>query len=384
MPSFEIPDGPTSVALKSQLVKGQNIRTGSAMFSVTNKSGQPLAGRVSVQPQGDAKAEWFVIQGEKERNFAGNETQKITVNITAPPTVAIGDYKFRFRAVNVNDPDNDYTDSAVVTFNVAAVPKPEPSKVPWLWIILGIVLLLLIVGGVVAWLLLSGPSTPETTQIPVPDVIGKVAADAEKTITDAGLVVSKTEDTTPGKAPGTVVSETPDKGTNVDTGATITLAIAKGLKVPDLRGKPFAVAQQKLEDDGFTTAPTQVNGTPTGAAPGTIISQNPAVDAEAAADAPITLTVDPGVTVPNVVGRKPEDLGNSVKDFSVTIAVRREAGDVGVIVATTPAAGQVIPKNATLTLTVRGVPCTTRFCLSVQRMPYADYRTNMNAIMLGH
>ncbi len=81
MPSFEIPDVPAAIKLKPQVAGGQTTYAGPAMFSVTNKSGQQIAGRLSMEPQGNAKADWFEILGEKERPFAGSETQKITVNV---------------------------------------------------------------------------------------------------------------------------------------------------------------------------------------------------------------------------------------------------------------------------------------------------------------
>lgn len=380
MPSFEIPDGPTAVALKNQLVKGQNIRAGSAMFSVTNKSGQPLAGRVSVQPQGDAKAEWFELQGEKERNFAGNETQKITINIKAPPAAVVGDYKFRFRVVNVNDPDNDYTDSAVVTFSVTAVPKPEPSKVPWLWIILGIVLLLVIVGGVVAWLLLSGPSTP--SQVAVPDVVGKTYTDAAKKITDAGLTAKKTDDTTPGKTPGTVVTEKPVKGTQVDSGSTVTLSVAKGTVLPDMRNKSFDAAKQQLEDAGFTVTASPQTGTPKGAQPGTVIDSTPAVGATVGAGQSVTLTIDPGVNVPNVVGSTLGSVATNLnKNFNVVVTVSADGGTTDVIASQNPASGTV-EKGHNLNLTVHGPKCTFITCRKFIKVPYSAYQSQMHNFII--
>jgi hypothetical protein len=51
MPSFEIPDGPTTVALKTEA----GFHKGNAVFGVTNKTGEGLTARFSVQVQGTAR-----------------------------------------------------------------------------------------------------------------------------------------------------------------------------------------------------------------------------------------------------------------------------------------------------------------------------------------
>ena len=62
--------------------------TGSVAFSVTNKSGDGCAGRLSVVPSGSSKLEWFTIDGDRERTFASGETQTATIKVSAPKDVA--------------------------------------------------------------------------------------------------------------------------------------------------------------------------------------------------------------------------------------------------------------------------------------------------------
>ena len=251
MPSFEIPDAPTTVALKDQMVKGTATRAGTATFSVTNKTAQRLTGRLSVQPQGDAKSTWFELMGEAERNFAGSETQKITVNLKMPVDAAVGDYKFRLRVVNVNDPDNDYTDSAVSTFSVARVKSTEVKPFPWWIVFVGVGVLLLIVGGGVAFVLTSGG-------IEVPDVSTQALSyeAAAQKISDAGLTPAKSPTLATTGTPGTVVSQDPTAGTKVDTGSTVTLTVVQPMvAVPDIssqRNKSFEAAYNELRSKGLT------------------------------------------------------------------------------------------------------------------------------------
>jgi hypothetical protein len=307
MPSFEIPDGPTSISLKNDVVKGQVTRTGSANFSVTNKSGQPLAGRLSVQPQGDAKAEWFDIMGEKERNFAPTETQKITVNIKTPPAAKMGDYKFRFRAVNVNDPDNDYTDSAVVTFNLVAPPPPVPPKFPWWAVAVGVVLFLVVI-GVVIWLVI-----PKGVAVPDVSTAGLTYDAAAKQVTDAGLNPKQNPTPATSGAPGTVVSQNPAAGATVDKGSDVTLTIAEAaaaptITVPDVtsQGISFDTAIGILSVSHLNAVRKDV--APQGKTPGTVVGQDPPANAQVPATTKdVTLSVDPGVEVPDARNSKTEN-----------------------------------------------------------------------------
>jgi hypothetical protein len=152
MPTFEIPDGPTSVELKrSGNAQNPGPATGSVAFSVTNKSGDGCDGRLSVVPSGGSKLEWFTIDGDRERTFGAGETQTATIKVSAPAATAAGDYPFRLRAVVVNDPDNDHAEGPVAT---AKVPPPQLVNggfhIPWwVWLIVGLVVLLLI--SLVLW-----------------------------------------------------------------------------------------------------------------------------------------------------------------------------------------------------------------------------------------
>jgi hypothetical protein len=62
------------------------------------------------------------------------------------------------RATNVNDPDNDSTESAVATVTVPAVAKPADKKKPFPWWILAVVggVLVLVIGVIIAVVVMSG------------------------------------------------------------------------------------------------------------------------------------------------------------------------------------------------------------------------------------
>ena len=149
MPTFEIPDGPTTVALKrSGDAKNPGPATGAIVFNVTNRSGDACDGRLGVVVSGGSKESWFAIDGDRERTFAGGETQTATIRVSAPPDVAEGSYPFRLRAVAVNDPDNDHAEGPVATAKVPPLPTPTNGHIPWwVWAIGGAVVLLLLIGA---------------------------------------------------------------------------------------------------------------------------------------------------------------------------------------------------------------------------------------------
>ena len=180
MPSFEIPDGPTTIALSETTVQGQPRRTGTATFSVTNNATQPLAGRFSVVTQGDAKPQWVEVMGDAQRTFAPSETQQVSVSVSVPAAAPPGDYTCRLRVVNVNDPDNDYTDGAAASFTVPTiVPHHDDGFPTWGYVAIGVALVV-IVAGASFFLLRPKPLT-------VPDVTGMAFDAASATLTGQGF-----------------------------------------------------------------------------------------------------------------------------------------------------------------------------------------------------
>lgn len=167
MPTFEIPDGPTTIeAARSGDPKNPQPAETSAVYSVTNKTSESVAGRLSVQVTGSTKAEWFTIDGERERTFGPGETQTATVKVKFPPEVAAGDYAFRLRAVAVNDPDNDHAEGPVTTAKLGGVAVGKKSML-WLWILIGI-LALAAIGALLYFLLRNkdeAPATPPRVEV---------------------------------------------------------------------------------------------------------------------------------------------------------------------------------------------------------------------------
>lgn len=139
MPTFEIPDGPTTIeAARSGDPKNPQPALASAAYSVTNKASESVDGRLGVVVSGASKAEWFSIDGDRERTFGPGESQTATIRVSFPPDAPAGDYPFRLRAVAINDPDNDHSEGPMTTAKLAGVGVEKKKSLLWLWILLGV------------------------------------------------------------------------------------------------------------------------------------------------------------------------------------------------------------------------------------------------------
>ncbi|HEY9344177.1 MAG TPA: PASTA domain-containing protein [Inquilinus sp.] len=354
MPSFEIPDIPAKAQLKQETENNQTVSTGAATFTVTNKTGQGLSGRVTIEPQGEAKAEWFSIDGESERQFTAGGTHTFTVRIKTPPTATAGSYTLKVRAVAVNDPDNDFAESPVVAFDIAAPPVAAPKKkLPW-WIFAAIGGGVAVVAGVVvAVILFTGGGGTK-----VPNVVDLPFVEAEQQLTAAKFTVVQENDADSDKPPGRVTAQDPAADTEADEGDQVTLRVAAGVEVKDVRGETLAVAEGVLRVNGGLKA-KRIAGPAGGKAPETVIGQDPLPPARAAIGGTVNLTVDPGVAVPNIaIPATQQNAVNSLQGVGLGVRIdgRCEFGTPDQVVEINPAAGTFVAKGASVTVFIRTQP----------------------------
>lgn len=300
MPSFEIPDGPTTVKLSGSLTDAAAPRTGSVVFSVNNKAGETRAGRLSVQVAGQTKAEWFAIEGEQERKFDPANSETVTVKMNVPGAVAAGNYPFRLRVVAVNDPDNDFSDGPATTVEVAAPVVVTGGSNLWIWIVLAVVLLALI-GGLL-WFFLKGDKEPTTepTTAPtvaatqesktakVPELIGKTLGEARQLAGDFDLI--DVAGPAEGKKPDTITGQNPDGGTSLTKHSPLKVTFDPGVTVPSIKGTNALSAINELGRAGLNVTRTSSECVTRGVS-GTVINVSPDVGARVAKGTGIVLTV---------------------------------------------------------------------------------------------
>lgn len=130
-------------------------RRGQVAYTVTNTSHQNLRARAHVVPESPAAQSWFNVP-DAERNSPVDGTQQFLVDVTVPPDVAPGQYRFHLDVADVGSPDEFSAQGPWTSVEVPATIKVA-RPIPWLWIGLAALALLVIIGGAVAVFALTRP-----------------------------------------------------------------------------------------------------------------------------------------------------------------------------------------------------------------------------------
>ncbi|ADI14636.1 PASTA domain containing protein [Truepera radiovictrix DSM 17093] len=213
--------------------------------------------------------------------------------------------------------------------------------------------LLLALAGLIA---LSAARYLQVDEVVIPDVLGQEAAHATRTLEALGFAVSTYTETVPDALAGGVVSQTPDAGTAVRRGRSVSLGIGAAERgdVPDVVGAPQEAAETLLAEAGLTVTELRYRHAPEAA--GTVLEQLPAAGGAASAHDTASLVVSrgpepPTVAVPNLVGRR----AAPARDELLALGFRRievipsRLGPPGVH-AQLPAAGERVPLSTQVTL----------------------------------
>jgi serine/threonine-protein kinase len=130
-------------------------------------------------------------------------------------------------------------------------------------------------------------------QIEIANVVGQSYASARSTLLAAGLKVAQTpvESNQPAN---TVIAQSPDAGTKVGEGTTVTLSISRGpaasTPVPDVRNQDETTAKELLRGSGFKVNVVPQDVTDPSEA-GIVLDQQPAGGSNAASGATVTIFV---------------------------------------------------------------------------------------------
>src|SRR5262245_27548650 len=199
--------------------------------------------------------------------------------------------------------------------------------------------------------------------VPAPNVVGMGEKDAIAAAAAKGLVV-KVQRVDGDDLAGLVVSQRPTAGSYVSDGTTVHLVVSRGpppVDVPDVARLSFEDAKARLEADGFFVNDPQQQFDD-GVAYNAVIASDPPAGAKAARESVITLIVSKGpapVAVPDVSGKTYDDAAAALtaQGFKVTRNdVFDDKVDVGKVVSTDPAAGQLAQKFGTIAVNVSKGP----------------------------
>jgi hypothetical protein len=154
-------------------------------------------------------------------------------------------------------------------------------------------------GWIVAVSVIFPPPPESVDTVPVPLLVGRPIADAERLVADAGLVLeSTTEMPHRSRAEGVVVAQSPLAGQHLRPGDGVRLAISSGpprARVPDLVGLPADGAASVLARAGFQVL---VEEELSEAQPGRVVRMEPGAGREYQVPARITLFVSAGPAPP--------------------------------------------------------------------------------------
>uniref|UniRef100_A0AAU2A292 non-specific serine/threonine protein kinase n=1 Tax=Streptomyces sp. NBC_00093 TaxID=2975649 RepID=A0AAU2A292_9ACTN len=144
-------------------------------------------------------------------------------------------------------------------------------------------------------------------KIAVPNVIDKDVDTATSQLQDKGFDV-KTKETESSQDPGTVLSQNPDPGTELEKGSTVTLEVAKEEEkstVPDVTGQDCDTAKQQMDANGLVGECTEVE-TGDNNLIGKVIATSPQANTQADPGSTVTIQIGKAADkteVPNVVGQ---------------------------------------------------------------------------------
>ena len=181
----------------------------------------------------------------------------------------------------------------------------EPGLQRWLFsrrlIYLVAGLVAVVLIGVLVWYQAAGKYTT------VPRVARLTAATAQQALHNAGFSTTMgSPQFSDAVAKGSVIGTSPAIGSRVSKGGTVTLIVSKGAHqatVPQVTGTALAAAQSALRQAGLIPGKV-VNQASTTIQAGIVISTTPAAGQAWPVNKPVTLVVSSGQPVPNFVGQQ--------------------------------------------------------------------------------
>jgi serine/threonine-protein kinase len=243
-------------------------------------------------------------------------------------------------------------------------PTEERSQTGY-WAAVGGLLVVLILG---IWLLfrLLSPGTVEAATVIIPDLRDTPEQEAFETLQDElDLKVRAREETSEEIAAGRVIRTDPPAGTEIAVGEFVTVYVSLGeaqFGVPNLLGENVDIARARIQEQGFrvgviTYQPTEDTDE------NIVINQSPPGGTTAAPETPVDLVVSAGpaaIEIPDVAGRSSETaiLELARAGFTNIETETAFSPDIpaGFVIETNPAAGQVVPKEATIIVVVSEGP----------------------------
>jgi eukaryotic-like serine/threonine-protein kinase len=248
---------------------------------------------------------------------------------------------------------------AAVAAPPPAAPTSRRQRGPrrWPWFLLAAILAAGI--GVGIWALL------QHSRVTVPDESGKQEAAATVDLDRRGFDVNVRHRES-GAQVGQVIGQSPEAGTKVDKGSTVTLQVSSGpgtVEVPLVTGLKLSTATKALNRRGLNVDSTSKHSV---AVPrGEVISSSPPDGATVQKGSRVHLTVSSGpqqVKVPDVTNMDLAEAHSALRNAGLSFTDDQQASDKpkGTVVSQDPAGGGTVDKGTSVTLTISKGPDTAK------------------------
>lgn len=193
----------------------------------------------------------------------------------------------------------------------------------------------------------------------VPNVVGQHLNEAMSIIRSRGLVVDgNVRKTITGQyEPGIVNAQSPNAGQRVMEGTAVRLTVEEeSVVIPDVRGRPVEQAESEIRGRRLNVRRTNA-GLDSDIRIPQVVGQDPASGSRVKPGKTVTLRVaEPGVRVPNVIGRHQKEAANLLSQSNLRVGnIRNQYHNqyqAGFVIQQSPGAGQVVRPGSTVALTV--------------------------------
>ncbi|MEW1772937.1 Stk1 family PASTA domain-containing Ser/Thr kinase [Streptomyces sp. NPDC086777] len=221
--------------------------------------------------------------------------------------------------------------------------------------------ILVLVGSILIgkWVVSGGGSDKPFA---APNFVGQTYADAQKMADNSGLKLGTPTRKTCNNAPkGSVCSQDPTAGSDVNKGDTVNLVVSTGapkVVVPSVVGQNIDDAKTTLTGDKYKFV-VKTKQRVSGEDPDTVLEQNPPLGAEVEKGTTITLTVakaEEKSTVPDVTGQtcdaaKAQMTANNLTG-NCTEVPTTDPNQVDKVISTDPQANTQVKKNSTVNIQI--------------------------------
>jgi len=243
-----------------------------------------------------------------------------------------------------------------------------------------VVIVILLLGNVFGWFHFGSEPKQETPVISViseepeekeetitlEDLSGMSFSDAEKKLSDAGLVLKENGTKSSDEYDeGEIIEQDPKAGTKLKKGDTVSVIVSTGeakeqVTVPDVKGIDEESAVSHLESRGFKVNKEYSYSDTVGS--GEVFAQDPKANTKAGKGDTVTIQISQGgerVQVPNVKGSSLADAKSALSSAGLKYNESEEYSDSvseGNIISQSVAAGEYVTRGSSVTIVVSKGP----------------------------